>query len=42
MFESPHATIFVEYQPFNGGAFFISRTIVVGFCDFDDSILSGK
>ena len=30
MFESPYDTYFVEFSPFNGGAFFLDGTLVVG------------
>ena len=41
MFESPYATIFVEFPPSNGGAFFVSGTTLLGYWAFGESFLSG-
>ena len=40
MFEIPHATIFVECPPFNGGALLLTGTTVVVSWAFGESLFS--
>ena len=42
MFDSPHATIFVEFPPYNGGALLLAGTTVVGSRDFGKYFSSGE
>ena len=41
MFESPYATIFVEFPTSNGEAFFVYGTTLLGYWAFGESFLSG-
>ena len=42
MFESPHATNFVDFPPSNGGALMLSGTTVVESRGFGESFLVGE